>query len=154
VTLTRYLPTLRSTIADPLTTSLWPEHTVPWPADVTIAGVSLVALAQLCDTPCIHTEESGSVVVARVTDVTIGARMHIELDADLSHCDAIAPEARLIGRASHARGIPAWVLEGTDPAIMPAYVHPGDLIAVPCRKVIRLQDVRFGADGPIGRCGR
>ena len=169
MTLTQFIPTLRSSIPDPLTIDLWPEHTVSTATDVTVAGVSLVELSHWCGTPCVHTAaavipgtqgrpsptEICSVVVATVTEVRRGGHLRLVLDADLDRCGAIASEARLIGRLSPARGVAAWVRDGSDPAILPEDVRIGDLVAIPCRHTARLHDVRIAVeDRPAAHCGR
>ena len=169
VTLTQFIPTLRSSIPDPFTIDLWPEHTVPTATDLTVAGVSLVELSHWCGTPCVHTAaavipgthgrpsstEICSVVVGTVTEVRPGEHLRVVLDADLDRCGAVPSEARLIGRLSHARGIAAWVVDGSDPAILPEDTRVGDLVAIPCRHVARLHDVRLAADThPAAHCGR
>jgi hypothetical protein len=169
VTLTQFLPTVRSSIPDPLTIDLWPEYTVSTTTDVMIAGVSMVELSHWCGTPCVHTAaavipgthgkpsptEICSVVVATVTEVLHGGHVRLVLDADLDRCGAIASEARLVGRLSHARGVAAWVRDGSDPAILPEDVRVGDLVAIPCRHTTRLRDVRIALDDhPAAHCGR
>ena len=169
MTLTQVLPTVRNSIPDPLTIDLWPEYTVATPTDVVITGVSMVELSHWCGTPCVHTAaavipgthgtpsttEICSVVVATVTEVRHGGRLRLVLDTDLDRCGAIASEARLVGRLSPARGIAAWVRDGSDPAILPEDVHVGDLVAIPCRHTARLQGVRIAIDDfPAAHCGR
>ncbi len=169
MTLTQLLPTLRSSIPDPLTIDLWPEYTVSTATDVTVAGVSMVELSHWCGTPCVHTAaavipgthgrpsatEICSVVVASVAEVRRDGHPRVVLDADLERCGAIESEARLIGRLSHARGIAAWVREGSDPAILPEDIRVGDLVAIPCHHTARLGDVRIAFDDhPVAHCGR
>jgi hypothetical protein len=122
MTLTNVLPSLRRSIPDPLSTDRWPELSVPTTTDVIVGGISLIRLADVCGTPCVHTasavvpgthgrrsdRDEASVVVVRVCSVRVdsadGDELHLEatIDADLGRAHAILAEARLIGRASTA----------------------------------------------------
>jgi hypothetical protein len=50
MTLTAIIPSLRTSIPDPLDVNLWPELTTATTTDVIVAGVSLLRLVEVCDT--------------------------------------------------------------------------------------------------------
>ena len=126
-----------------------------------IAAVSLVRLAEICGTPCVHTDEAqgrqrpgtdglASVVVAEVTRVAWHGdlRLHVTLNADLSGCRADVARARLIGRHSHA--YPASAILEADSSgaygfatYLPADIRPGDLLVVPCRGITLVRDIQL-----------
>jgi hypothetical protein len=163
MTLTRIIPSLRRSIPDPLACDRWPEFTVASTTDVSVAGVSLLGLVELCGTPCVHTAaavipgsggrpsktELASVVVAQV--VALGRRKDggadAWLDAELDGCRPIVSEARMIGRVSTAHVV-GMTLRPTPCAgtaasevELPSDLRIGDLIAFPCI-VEALRDVR------------
>lgn len=157
MTLTSIIPTLRASIPDPLTTDRWPVATLATIDDVLVGGISLRHLVALCGSPCVHVADavspgsrrapaSGTVTTVLVTTVTSVRIAHdrIELvtDADLDH--ALWSEARLIGRVSTARGVPA-IVAGSSAAghlQIPADTHAGDLLAVPHAGALSLRDVQ------------
>jgi hypothetical protein len=166
MTLTAILPTLRSSIPDPFLASAWPEYTHTTTSDVIIAGVSLLRLVELCDTPCVHTADAlvpgshirpelradASVVVVAVSAVFVsdtGERV-VLIDADMSTVAAVWQETRLLGRISTAASRPAVILAGADsgtprgrgPAWIPGDIAVGDLLAIPCTGIVALHDVR------------
>jgi hypothetical protein len=145
---------------------MWPAHTEPTTDDVVVAAVSMVRLAGLTGTPCVHTAEQAppryrprtwsprevSVAVASVVRVRrprTGVVL-LELDAVLPRY-AVLDQVRLIGRASTAA--PTWTYvvspcaEADDgpfhrlPAPLPADVREGDLLCFPCAAAIRHRDV-------------
>ncbi|MCS5498128.1 hypothetical protein NY547_12830 [Cnuibacter physcomitrellae] len=156
MTLTALLPTLRHSIPDPLAFDLWPESTTATTTDVVVAGVSLCRLAEVCDTPCVHSAAAAlpgthgrpsptgeaTVVVATVLQAEGG---RIRLDADLSRVSPQLAEARLLGRVSTAR-ITRFAIGSLQDAVvsLPADVLPGDLVAVPCAGTVCLRDLRGG----------
>lgn len=166
MTLTAILPTLRASLPEPMDPSLWPAHTEPTTGDVLVAAVSMVRLAELTGTPCVHTAEQApprwrpaswtpsdvSVAVASVLQVRrprTGVVL-LELDAVLPRI-AVLDQVRLIGRVSTAA--PTWTAvvsrcEGAEdgpfhrlPAPLPADVREGDLLCFPCVAAIRHRDV-------------
>ncbi|MBK4347369.1 hypothetical protein [Lacisediminihabitans changchengi] len=161
MTLTHIIPSLRRSIADPVVVDRWPEFTAASPTDITVAGVSLVRLAEWCDTPCVHTaaavipgthgrrseSDLASVLVTRVTAVQQRADGGLEawLDAELDGCRPLVTEARIIGRCStaHARAV---VLQPSGTSLLavelPSDLAGGDLLAIPCLGVTTLHDVR------------
>jgi hypothetical protein len=165
MTLTRLMPSLRRTLPDPIIADRWPEHTVASTDDVTVAGVSLIRLVEVCDTPCVHVaaavrpgtggrpspSEQASVVVARVVSVVPKDRgdLVVHLDAEVGHAHPIVSESRLIGRISIAP-IAHITIEADDPgspddvlvAELPGDLRVGDLVAVPCSGAATLHDVR------------
>jgi hypothetical protein len=169
MTLTHILPSLRRTLPDPLSRDRWPEFTVTSPADITIAGLSLVTLVQWCGTPCVHTAaavipgtngrpsetELASVVIATVTSVTIeNDELKVWIDADLDGCRPMAEETRMIGRASTAHSTSAALFSPSPRAAvrtaleLPRDLRAGDLLVVPCLGTTRLHDVRVRAQHP------
>ncbi|PJJ65364.1 hypothetical protein [Compostimonas suwonensis] len=121
MTLTHIIPSLRRSIPEPLVADRWPEHTVASTTDVTIAGVSLIRLVELCDTPCVHTAAAVipgtggrpsptadmSVVVSTVLSVERSPDgLVVVIDAEPGECDANLAETRLLGRVSTAKGVP------------------------------------------------
>lgn len=165
MTLTQIMPTLRRSIPDPLHARSWPEHTFATVDDVVIAGVSLVRLAALCETPCVHTADACvpeartrpalrhdvAVIVVSVTDVvdTPAGRV-VLVDGDLSDAAANWHQSRLIGRVSTAAAAECSVLTAsattmTGPgtrAELPADLRRGDLLAIPCARAVTLHDIR------------
>ena len=157
MTLTSILPTLRASIPDPIATDRWPVGTRATVTDVLVAGVSLAHLAALCRTPCVHVADvavpapgrpgdpAGTVVVTSVTavhDVGTGVPW-LTLDADVPAGSASWSEVRLVGRASTARHALARLRGGGHETLtLPADVRAGDLLAVPCRGLLALRDVR------------
>ncbi|MDQ1575026.1 MAG: hypothetical protein QOH55_176 [Microbacteriaceae bacterium] len=164
MTLTRIIPSLRRSIPDPLSRDRWPEFTEVSTTDVSIAGVSLLGLVDLCGTPCVHTAaavipgsggrpsktELASVVVAQVVALERRKDGGVDawLDAELDGCRPIVSEARMIGRASTAHVVcttlrpnPCGGKAGTE-ADLPSDLRIGDLIVVPCIGVEALRDVR------------
>ncbi|KQZ09342.1 hypothetical protein ASD23_13845 [Agromyces sp. Root1464] len=155
MTLTRILPTLRRSIPDPIAGDHWPAATVATITDVTVDGVSLLRVVELCGTPAVHLGPAAvpgtggglasgakhtGVVVVRVLEAS--ARLHdgargderagrtASIDADLAELDPVWAEARLIGRTSVARATPTTLTGGTSGCSAPAPVAlPGDLAA-------------------------
>ncbi|HEV7950752.1 MAG TPA: hypothetical protein VGP24_13385, partial [Glaciihabitans sp.] len=125
MTLTAMMPSMRRTLPDPLNIDVWPEHSCATTTDVVVAGVSLVRLVEICQTPCVHSGDAvipgtrgkrfpnheASVVIARVTAVlkNCDATRVVLIDARLDHTNARWHETRLIGRASTARSTSAVV---------------------------------------------
>jgi hypothetical protein len=168
MTLTTILPSLRRSIPDPLSIDRWPEHTVATTTDVLVAGVSMVRLVDVCGTPCVHTAApvipgthgrpalvgQACVVVVRVMGVKRSdtaspvepmTGLSIRLDGDLGQAHAVAAEARLVGRASTARRVPAVCGRSGAPDLaltVPGDLVVGDLLAVPCEGSVALRDVR------------
>ncbi|GAA2226968.1 hypothetical protein N1031_03390 [Herbiconiux moechotypicola] len=152
MTLTTILPSLRTTLPDPIALDRWPEQTHPTVDDVVVGGVSLRRLVDICETPCVHVaaavvpgsggrpsdREQASVVVTKVLEVT-GDGMLV-LDAELSEVAAHFDEARLIGRASTRRATAFAV--GNGAMVLPADVRAGDLVSVPCRGAVCCRHLR------------
>ena len=158
MTLTRILPTLRRSIPDPIAGDHWPAATVATIVDVSVDGVSLLRVVELCGTPAVHlgpaavpgtggrlasaTKHTG-VVVVRVLEASArrsgehGGERTVEIDADLSELDPVWAEARLIGRTSVARATPTTLTNGPSgcsspaPIALPADLCAGDLLALP-----------------------
>jgi hypothetical protein len=163
VTLTDVLPSMRRSIADPLLRDAWPDRTRATVDDVVIAGVSLVRLADLCETPCVHT---GAAVVPRsggrpslvddATAIVVGVRhvtrhssgaIVVQLDAQLGSVPVVLSEMRLIGRVSTVHDAAVVVgLQDDGPAVavvdLPADLRAGDLLAVPCPGDVTVGRVR------------
>jgi hypothetical protein len=163
MTLTHILPSLRRSLADPLHRDNWPGYTTTTPTDVTIAGLSLVSLAQWCGTPCVHTAaavirgtngrssetELASAIVTRATSVSQDSgQLNVWVDAELDRCAAICSEARLIGRASVAHSVSAVLFPASPGGVvhsvleLPLDLMVGDLIAIPCIGITLLRDVQ------------
>jgi hypothetical protein len=166
VTLTAILPTLRASLPEPMDPTLWPAHTEATTGDVLVAAVSMVRLAEVVGTPCVHTAEQAppryrprswtprevSVAVASVIRVRrprTGVVL-LDLDAVLPGC-AVLDQVRLIGRVSTAPAIRTHVVSPCDgetegpfhrlPAPLPGDVREGDLLCFPCVAAIRHRDV-------------
>jgi len=166
VTLTAILPTLRASLPEPMDPALWPAYTETTTDDVLVAAVSMVRLAGLTGTPCVHTAEQAppryrprswsprdvSVAVASVVRVRRSRTgvVLLELDAVLPPF-AVLDQVRLIGRVSTAAPTRTSVVmpyDGSDgepfhrlPAPLPADVREGDLLCFPCVSAIRHRDV-------------
>lgn len=165
MTLTHIIPTLRASVPNPISRDLWPEFTTTTIADVTVAGVSLVRLAEWCGTPCVHTAaavvpgtggmpsatELASVVVARVVRVSRGKAdaLDVWIDARLDGT-ALAGETRMIGRVSTAADVGVRLRtigaadDSADRLVVPQLVRDvraGDLLAIPCRGAALLREV-------------
>jgi hypothetical protein len=143
VTLTAILPSLRRSIPDPLTTRLWPDHTQATTVDLLVGGVSMLQLARLCGTPCVHTGDhlvpaaagrapvhtDRTVVLVRVTAI---AGSLVQLDAHLPAAEVLWREARVLGRVSTAHTTEFRVADSSPgTAMLPADLAVGDLLAVP-----------------------
>ena len=167
MTLTSLLPTLRRILPDPIREAVWPEHTHATTTDVVVAGISLLRLVELCQTPCVHTGDAAisgahtrsalrrdrAVVVVRVTAVLKNwdAAPVVLIDACLDTVPAVWSETRLIGRTSTAKATTAIVLGGdshqtscTERGVvaLPADLREGDLLAIPCTGMVTLRDLR------------
>lgn len=166
MTLTAILPTLRASLPEPTDPFLWPAHTETTTDDVLVAAVSMVRLAGLAGTPCVHTADQAppryrprgwtprevSVVVASVLHVRRPRPdvVLLELDAVLPR-SAVLDQVRLIGRVSTAPATRAYVVSACDgstdgpfhrlPAPVPSDVRVGDLLCFPCVAAIRHRDV-------------
>jgi hypothetical protein len=164
MTLTDLMPSLRRVLPDPLDPDSWPELTSATPSDVVVSGVSLTRLAEICETPCVHTArallphsfgrpsptESATTVVVRILSVTrhpSGAQL-VAIDADLSQVDAVLTETRLLGRVSTAHdahtvlaSASGWPVESLAGGL-PSDLREGDLLAFPCHGLVTLHDVR------------
>lgn len=145
------------------TDDAWPAFTSHSDADVVIAAVSLVRLADLCGTPCVHTADahdgssSGhlgdnpvSVVIARVLSAELRSDLllHVTLDADLADCEPTLEASRVIARAPGAF-LTAAVVDtpmGSGEALacqLPADLRAGDVLVIPCHGTARLHSVRW-----------
>lgn len=168
MTLTAILPTLRRSIPDPLQSRHWPEHTVPTVSDVVIGGVSLGRLVEISGTPALLTGDLPHAKPAKAraqgigNDVTVlvfQVTLRVDTDSDkrvaLTDCgfDRATPywdECRLIGRTSTAKNTTVELIPGETGSapwpypivILPADIHQGDLLAVPCAGAVALRDVR------------
>lgn len=168
MTLTAILPTLRRSIPDPLQPRRWPEHTVPTVSDVVIGGVSLRRLVEISGTPALLTGDLPHPKPAQAraqgigNDVTVlvfQVTLRVDTDSDkrvaLTDCgfDRVTPywdECRLIGRTSTAKNTTIELIPGETgsapwpyPIVtLPADIHQGDLLAVPCAGAVTLSDVR------------
>lgn len=168
MTLTEILPSLRSSIPDPLDVSSWPLHTHPTVSDVIVAGVSLTRLVELSGTPAVLTGDlprpgrsrergpgGGTDVTVLVFRVTLRVDTQEDKRIALTDCtfDGVSAqwsECRLIGRASTSRNsrtelIPGEVGGASWPhpvALLPGDLRDGDLLAVPCTGAVTLHDVR------------
>ncbi|SIN88320.1 hypothetical protein [Agromyces cerinus] len=153
MTLTRILPTLRRSIPDPISMDRWPEATIASTTDLSVGGVSLLRLAEVCGTPAVHlgrAVEPGTggrlasatlhtgVVVVRVLEASAqrGLERAIVIDGDLTELDPAWAEARLIGRASVARAVPTTLTAPSGcsalaPIALPGDLGAGDLLALP-----------------------
>lgn len=162
MTLTALLPSLRRTLPDPLTYDRWPEYTVASTTDVVVCGVSLLRLADLCDTPCVHNAAAvipgtggrpspsamASVVVVTVLSVQADNGVtEVLIDGRIDHCQPVLPEIRLIGRASTAHSTRVLLRaagEETSGLLLslPGDLRSGDMLAVPCSGAHVLADLR------------
>ena len=170
MTLTNILPSLRKTIPDPLNADLWPEFTTATTSDVVVAGVSMSRLAELCQTPCVHTAAAvvpgthgrpstlleASAIAVTVTEIMADSkgRLAVRTDATLSEAHAVVSEARLIGRISTAHSVRAELMIGSTDACsiesvptceLPADLRVGDVLAIPCRGCVALRTIRVRA---------
>ena len=160
VTLTRLIPSLRTSIPDPLDTDLWPEATIATTTDIVVSGLSLLRLVEVCGTPCVHSGSAvipgslgrpsqthrTSVLVARVLEARTheSGRIAIRTDAEIGTLRLIWSETRIINRASTARAgsvLLARTATAIDLAVsddvvlvdLPLDVRAGDLLAIPSR---------------------
>ena len=144
----------------------WPAHTTHTSTDVIVAAISITRLVDWCGTPCVHSAEADahfgarsasdgdmdSVVVTRVLAIEWRSdlRLHVTIDADLSRSRPTMDECRIIGHDVDG-AVASVTLEahGADglgfAAELPAKIAVGDLIAIPCRGVSRLHDLRVTA---------
>lgn len=167
MTLTSLLPTLRRSIPDPLAVDAWPQHTTASITDLSVAGVSMLRLVELCETPCVHSgvavlpgtngkanpKRDAAVVVVRVTAVLVNwdAERVVLIDACLDSVAVRWTEMRLIGRVSTVKDASAIVLAGEahqSPCLgrsvvaLPGDLREGDLLAVPCAGILTRRDIR------------
>jgi hypothetical protein len=140
MTLTHILPSLRSSIPDPIDPNLWPEVT-------TTTTTAVIPGSHGHPSP---TERAAAIVV-RVTEVTrTKAGLRVELDASLDAVRPILSETRLIGRASTAKTASAALVTTTRDASredvlatgLPADLRAGDLLAIPCQGEVALRQLR------------
>jgi hypothetical protein len=149
MTLTRLIPSLRSTIPDPINLEFWPELTEVTTTDITVSGLSLDHLAAVCGTPCTHSGASvvpgtrgrpsethrTDVLVMRViaVDVAPTGQPVILTDAILGERALVWSELRLINRASTRRAgmVLVALTSGSIIADLPLDVRAGDLLAIP-----------------------
>jgi len=125
MTLTAVLPTVRASIPDPFDPGVWPAHTAVGVDDVFVAGVSMVRLAAVAETPCVHSAEQApprwrprtwvpadvSVVVTTVVSVRRPRPGVVLLGVDaVLPTGAVLEEARLVGRVSTAPSAPVHLL--------------------------------------------
>ncbi|PWC07688.1 hypothetical protein [Mycetocola zhujimingii] len=177
MTLTSILPTLRRSIPDPLRVDAWPQHTRATVTDLTVAGVSMLRLVELCQTPCVHSgvavlpgtngkanpKRDAAVIVVRVTAVLVNwdAERVVLIDACLDSVPVLWDQMRLIGRASTVKDASAVVLAGEahqSPCVgrsvitLPGDLREGDLLAVPCAGILTRRDIRpiDGTDADFG----
>ncbi|MBM7832032.1 hypothetical protein JOE59_002737 [Agromyces cerinus] len=183
---------LRHRYTGPWSRDAWPEATVMEAGDVRISTISLLGVAASHGTPCVRNaaavvpgtggapspSQFASVVVTRVLavetlpDDSLGAWV----DADLDRCSPLLSEARIIGRPSIEATLPVQLRPSITTAAeapvaaLPIDLHPGDLIAVPCRGATSLRDIRPSSrhrsrlsddridhdrdEFPLGHCGR
>jgi hypothetical protein len=128
----------------------WPEFSSTDGNDLWIAGVSLLRLVDCCGTPCVHTVDESSVVVTRVIGVSlaIDGSVIVTIDAELDGCRAELGGLRMIGRDSDSvlfRMLLRSAADESNPYLakgLPADLEPGDLIAIPCRGLTALHDIR------------
>lgn len=165
MTLTDVLPSMRRLIADPIDVDAWPDRTHATVDDVVIGGVSLVRLADICETPCVHTAagvvprtagRASSVddTTAIVTSVRTVSRhasgtVVVQLDAQLGLVPVIVRELRLIGRVSTVHDVATVVGLGDEgPSVtvvdLPGDLRVGDLLVVPCPGDVTVGQVRRG----------
>jgi hypothetical protein len=167
MTLTAIMPSLRRSIADPLSIDAWPESSQATTTDVIVSGVSMIRLVEVCQTPCVHTAAAvipgshgrrspyrdAAVVVVQVTAVlkNFDAARVVLIDACLDNVNATWRETRLVGRASTVKRTAAILLSGEShetPSIgrgvmdLPDDLREGDLLAIPCTGVVALRDIR------------
>ncbi len=168
MTLTDIIPSIRRTLPDPLDVDRWPAFTRATTDDLVIAGVSMTGLAQLCETPCVHScdavvpgtggrpspSEATTVIVATVLATSLtDDRLHaIVTDACLDAIPVTWSEARLIGRPSTAYRRPTKVLtRGANAAAiaeLPEDLAAGDLLAIPCPGFVTRRDLRLATREP------
>ena len=136
MTSTTLIPGLRDTLPDPLPTDAWPASATAVPGDVTLLGVPLSVLALRAGLPFVHAAGARGVAVGRVIARVDGFGGRVDLVVGVpDDLDHRWPDARLLGRVSHARIEPvrlssrsAW--QGAA-APLPGDVGVGDLLAVP-----------------------
>jgi hypothetical protein len=173
MTLTAIMPSLRRSLADPLSIDAWPESSQATTTDVIVSGVSMIRLVEVCQTPCVHTAAAvipgshgrrspyrdAAVVVVQVTAVlkNFDAARVVLIDACLDNVNATWRETRLIGRASTVKRTAAILLSGEShetPSIgrgvmdLPDDLREGDLLAIPCTGAVALRDIRARPPAP------
>jgi hypothetical protein len=150
---------------DPLAARIdaWPAFTTHTAPDVIVAAISMTRLVEWCGTPCVHTAEAviphsggrpsdtetDSVVITRVlsTEWRSDLRLHVTVDADLGRSLPIMSESRIIGREVDP-AVASVTLESSAhgslgfATSLPAKIAVGDLIAIPCRGIALLHDLR------------
>ncbi|WP_068482663.1 hypothetical protein [Pseudoclavibacter helvolus] len=151
MTLTNLLPSMRRFLPSPMTLDLWPVSTQPTLTDVYSENVSMMAYAEICGTPCVHSASGAvkgsngtrpadadcTVIVTSVTAVIkTGDEMSILLDSRLGALPCQWSEMRLLGRISPARNCRVRVLEeGMLISVilaLPNDLVEGDVLALPC----------------------
>jgi len=161
MTLTRFLPSLRRSLPEPIKAEFWPERTIATTTDVLVSGISLLRLAEACGTPCVHSaaaviprtggrpspSQRAAVLVVRITAVGHYATRNliVQTDARLDNLPLIWSETRLINRASTARSAmilidrrsPADISSRDDVLAveLPSDLRVGDLLAIPSRSM-------------------
>lgn len=170
MTLTDVLPSMRRLLADPLDVDAWPARTHATVDDVVIGGVSLVRLADVCETPCVHTAaavvprsagrassvEDATAIVTSVRTVSrhSSGAVVVQLDSRLGLVPAVVRELRLIGRISTAHDVATVVgLDDEGPSVavidLPGDLRVGDLLVVPCPGDVTVGRVRRGPGAAV-----
>jgi hypothetical protein len=140
----------------------WPESTTVSDTDIVVAGISLRQLAEVCNTPAVHSaalvmpgsgqrpdvDATTAVLVTRVLTVAehrSGVPV-IQVDARLDNLRLVWSETRLIGARPGSRSRISLLvrtpgtaeMETTDDVLvveLPGRVVVGDLIAIPSRSI-------------------
>lgn len=160
--LTRILTSLKRSRPEPINAEFWPERTIATTTDVLVSGISLLRLAEVCGTPCVHSaaaviprtggrpspSQRAAVLVVRITAVGHYATRNliVQTDARLDNLRLIWSETRLINRASTARSA-MILIDRRSPAVdtspshdllaveLPSDLRVGDLLAIPSRSI-------------------
>lgn len=178
MTLTDLLPSMRRFLPGPITLDLWPVSTQPTLTDVYTENVSMMAYAEICGTPCVHSASAAvpgtsgarpsgtdcTVIVTAVTGVVRSVdNLSVLLDSRLGSLPVHWSETRLIGRISPARNCRVRVLEeGLLTAAtldLPGDLTEGDILALPCPGLLTLRTItparvghaEMGAPAPQAR---
>lgn len=165
MTLTDILPSLRRTLPSPWAIDAWPEATQATPIDVIQAGVSMLRVVELCETPCVHSacavvpgthgrpspDRVCTVIATTIVDLTeVGGRLRATVDARLDVA-AVWTEVRVLGRVTTGVNATVDLIDvagaAAGPVMLPGDMRVGDILVMPVPESVCLRQLRGDRSG-------